>query len=141
MRNKQLKSESIGTQCIPNIVTPRKQVTQDNKTIKSAVLGLSLIILGAATSHAASGSTIGKVVGVDVFDSQRARYTLKKSDGNAVAFWIRLDSGTGNAMLSTLLLAASMGNTVQAWYANDVVESFGGQSAINTNIVFQYIPN
>lgn len=110
-------------------------------TIKSAALGLSLLILGASTAHAAAGSTTGKVVGVDVFDSQRARYTLKKSDGGTVAFWIMLESSTGKAMLSSVMLAASMGNSIQAWYANDAAETFGGQSGISTNIIFQYIPN
>ena len=108
---------------------------------KSTAHGISLIILGASTAHAASGSTTGKAVGVDIFDSQRARYTLKKSDGNTAAFWVNLDLSTGNAMLSSVLLAASMGNSIQAWYSDDTVVGFGGQSAINTNIIFQSIPN
>lgn len=110
------------------------------KLIKSTALGISLLILGASGAHAA-GSTEGTVVGIDVFDSQRARFKIKKSNGEVVPFWIRFDFSTGNAMLSSVMLAASMGNFINVWYANEGYETFGGQTGIVANIIFQGIPN
>jgi hypothetical protein len=103
-----------------------------------AMLGLMFLGFGATVSRA--DWTVGRVVGVDVFDSQRARYTVKEGNGNTRAFWIMVEASTGKAMLSTVILAASIGSTVKVWHYNST-ESFGGQSGTPTSIIFQEIPN
>jgi len=104
------------------------------------MMGMFLLCLAATAAHADGAWTVGKVVGVDVFDSQRARYTVRDGNGNQQAFWIYIEASTGKAMLADVMLAASTGNSVRIWHYN-TPESFGGQSGIPTSIFFQDIGN
>jgi hypothetical protein len=97
---------------------------------------LAVFMLGLANQAIAGNDWFeGKVTGVDVFDSDRARFTLKNSGGSEKDCWIRFDRNTGSAMLATVLSAATTGVNVKV-FKNADASSFGGQSGYETYIIF-----
>jgi hypothetical protein len=76
----------------------------------------------------------GTVIGVDVFDNNYARFSLKEGS-NENSLWINLSTTYGSSMLATVLSAMATGQFVNCWSADNSI-SRGGQSGYDAQIVF-----